>query len=140
MYNTTTMDGPNNGGGCGVRGTSQHRRGFTLIELLVVIAIIAILAGLLLPALSSAKQRARTAQCISNLHQISLAYNMYANDFNSLYPESGGSIPWNTLDSGHYGWMQQLVAYIQNTNAYDCPANPQFPFSYFNGVRAAYVA
>ena len=126
----------------------REKRGFTLIELLVVIAIIAILASLLLPVLSKAKQKAWTVNCTSNLKQIGLGMRMFADDNAEQYPQSGGSITWNFTDanSPSNGWMQQIFSYVQNTNVYHCPGNAQLPqknqspFNYFNGVRAAYVA
>jgi prepilin-type N-terminal cleavage/methylation domain-containing protein len=114
---------------------------FTLIELLVVIAIIGILAALLLPALSAAKQRAWTTQCLSNLHQIGLGMRMFADDANGLYPESGGVILWDQTDPDTHAasWLQQILPYTQNTNLYQCPTDHRTAFSYFNGARAAYV-
>jgi prepilin-type N-terminal cleavage/methylation domain-containing protein len=79
---------------------------FTLIELLVVIAIIGILAAMLLPSLARAKEVARRARCTSNLHQISLANMLYADDNNSTYPPRcnrpgnlTNGVRWPTLPS-----------------------------------------
>jgi prepilin-type N-terminal cleavage/methylation domain-containing protein/prepilin-type processing-associated H-X9-DG protein len=123
------------------------RRAFTLIELLVVIAIIAILAAMILPALSKAKQRAWTISCNSNLRQIGLGMKMFAGDNQELYPESGGDIYWSTTNpnSPTNSWMQQIFSYVGSTNVFNCPGNSQLPFdmqgpfNYFNGARAAYI-
>jgi prepilin-type N-terminal cleavage/methylation domain-containing protein/prepilin-type processing-associated H-X9-DG protein len=126
----------------------NREAGFTLIELLVVIGIIAIFAAMLLPALARAKERAYTIQCNGNLHQIGLGMFLFADDNNSLFPLSGGTIPWDPANpnADTNGWTQQIISYVQNTNVYHCPANfvqpaaLHSPFNYFNGVRAAFVA
>ena len=84
---------------------------FTLIELLVVIAIIAILAGMLLPALASAKAKGESMRCLNNLRQLVTAAKLYALDFNGGYPPR--------LDANR--WPTQLKPYYQNLEILQCP-------------------
>ena len=99
------------------RGVSIHA--FTLVELLVVIAIIAILAGLLLPGLASARSKAVSVQCLNHLRQWGLGIQLYATDSRDAIPRDG------TDGGGQYG---------VDTGAVEGPGSPRDPLAWFNAL------
>ncbi len=102
---------------------TRWRVAFTLIELLVVIAIIAILAGMLLPALAKAKAKAYTAQCINNHKQMATAFLVYAADYDDKYV-SGHFAANEALTTNSTVWFKLLLPYVgNNTNFYRCKAH-----------------
>ena len=107
-------------------GATKSRLGFTLIELLVVVAIIALLAAILFPVFSRARENARRSSCQSNEKQIMTGILMYTQDYDETYP----LVYW-LPGTGQECWAQSLYNYIKNQDVFICPsdASPTKPLN-----------
>jgi prepilin-type N-terminal cleavage/methylation domain-containing protein/prepilin-type processing-associated H-X9-DG protein len=113
----------------------MYRKRFTLIELLVVIAIIAILASMLLPALSKARDAARNTQCKNNLKQYGLVFAMYQNDFGYYPPYTNAPGVSGTWTAQNTIWIFKSNGYITSDEFLRCPS---FPAKDYKGGGAHY--
>jgi prepilin-type N-terminal cleavage/methylation domain-containing protein/prepilin-type processing-associated H-X9-DG protein len=109
--------------------SARNARGFTLVELLVVIAIIALLVGIMLPALQGAREMTIQTRCLAQLKQMSEALTMYAiADTNSRYPRARMMGMGNT-------WIQNIEQYIATKSFFHCPADISESWSLTSGAR-----
>ncbi len=115
-----------------MRNPGSSRSAFTLIELLVVIAIIAVLAGLLLPALAGAKMKAQRVACTSNSRQLAIAMTLYVNDHAGWFPprfpdpEDGPAYPCKPCRTTN--WLPYALPFVGNsTNVFRCPSDSGIP-------------
>ncbi len=109
--------------------------GFTLIELLVVVAIIAVLIAILLPALNTARERAKSILCANNLRQIGIATQLYANDYNgkTVVGTVNGGFPYARWVEPLYKWWGKKREYLKNPNCAVCPSHAPYKYDEYDG-------
>jgi prepilin-type N-terminal cleavage/methylation domain-containing protein/prepilin-type processing-associated H-X9-DG protein len=114
----------------------NKKKGFTLIELLVVIAIIAILAAILFPVFSRAREKARQAACLSNTKQIGMAVAMYAQDWDETLPICGcfGCYGGPDAVNPYCSPQAKIMPYLKNLDVYDCPSADMWKLTAGDGI------
>lgn len=135
---------------------TPRKAGFTLIELLVVIAIIALLAAILFPVFSRARENARRSSCANNLKQIGLGIMQYAQDYDEVMPphgldgtcngtSAGSLLPLSaTCGNRNYKWMDLVFPYIKSEEVFNCPSarikTNAVKYSYADGGKYGHYA
>jgi len=109
----------------------RGRRGFTLIELLVVIAIIAILAAILFPVYSRVKEKAKIINCISNLKQLGVAFQLYFDNNDGRLVPGCGVVGWDS-----WPWPRRVLEYTRTKNLMQCPSSVE-KWSYGINIQAS---
>jgi prepilin-type N-terminal cleavage/methylation domain-containing protein len=112
---------------------ARNRSAFTLIELLVVIAIIALLAAILFPVFSRARENARRTSCIGNMKQIGMGFMQYAQDYDERYPTQASAAPAPYADFinqavtySNQNWIVSIYPYIKSWQVFKCPSTMNF--------------
>jgi prepilin-type N-terminal cleavage/methylation domain-containing protein len=120
---------------------STRRRAFTLVEMLIVLGIIAVLTAIAFPVFNSVRRRSYGTTCASNLKQLGLAANLYAQDYDGLFPRGGDPVDlrtdaWHNAADGVYEWQvgqmppltYTLRPYLKSPKSWACPADEGFEF------------